>query len=340
MKAAVTRQNKGLLIKEIPKPIVEADQVLVQTVNVGFCGSDHSLVETPGIPDGMILGHEVSGVVVETGTRVENVPLGKRVIIRPTYCGKCRECKMGKTQLCSTNRRSIGIGDLPGAFAEYVVVYPQMLIPIPENVDSRNAALAEAYAVSLHALNCIPVKAGSVLVMGCGTIGLTMVQILKLQNFGPIVVSEPIKEKRQLALKFGADDVINPYKENMMQRVLDTTNGIGFKVVLECAGVPALVQASLEAAAKGGSVCQLSVMFNNIRIDPSLLMFKEILLTASYGNTHEENIRCLKWMSEGKLEGRPLISDLILLEQLPETYQKRIHPGKAIKVLLKIGEEF
>jgi threonine dehydrogenase-like Zn-dependent dehydrogenase len=340
MKAAVYYQSEGLVVEDVPIPHMEDDQILVQVVNAGFCGSDHSMLEGGGLPDGTILGHEVSGIVVDTGAEAKGPEKGTRVIVRPTYCGICRECLMGKPYLCQVNRRLIGMGDLQGAFAEYITVFPQMLIPVPEGVDSRNAAMAEPFAASLHGIKCSGKHGGSALVMGAGTIGLALIKLLKLKEFSPIVVSEPVKEKHQLARDFGADVTVNSFAQDLRQHLFESSKGIGFETVFECSGVPESVQSAMDFVAKGGTVCIISVIPNEIHILPMTLTFKEIGLTASYSNTHEENIQCLRWMAEGRLDGSPMITDLIHLEQLPQTYRDRIHTGKAIKVILKIGDEF
>ena len=92
--------------------------------------------------------------------------------------------------------------------------------------------------------------------------------------------------------------------------------------------------------ARAGMVCVVSVMMKPVTIVPVTLNFKEIHLTASYSNTHEENIQCLEWMAEGQIDGRPMISDLADLEDLPDIYNERIQTGRAVKVMLRIGEEF
>ena len=309
--------------------------------NTGFCGSDHSLIESGLLPDGMILGHEVSGIVAGWGSDVRGFKEGSKVIIRPTFCGKCRECLMGKPHLCKEERRTIGIGDLPGAFSEYVKVYPQMIIPIPEGVDSRNAALAETFASALHGIHCAGTKGGSVLVMGGGPIGLAVVKLLKLLEFGSIALSEPVKEKTDLGKLFGADYLMDPLHENLKQKALEWTRGIGFETIFECAGVAENVPLAFELVAKCGSICIISILFKPFTINqPMGMNFKEFRFTGSYSNTHGENIQCLNWMAEGKIDARPLITDLISLDQLPQIYKERIHPGKVIKVMLQIGEEF
>ncbi len=340
MKAAVYRKVKGLVIEEVPMPDLDDDAVLVKVANTGFCGSDHSMIETGIAPDGYILGHETSGVITDMGRNVKDCEPETRVIIRPTSCGTCPDCKMGKPYFCPNNRRSIGIGDLPGAFAEYIKVYPQMLISIPDRVDSQNAALAEAFAAALHGIKCSRGEKGSALVIGGGPIGLALIRLLKIIGFGPVALSEPLEQKRIIAESFGADGVVDPFSENLGVRTFEITGGLGFETVFECSGVAEAIQTAMDAAARSATVCVVSMNFGQISIAPTTLNFKEIWLTGSYSNTHEENIQCLQWMAEGKLDGRPLITDLIKLDELPRVYMERIHTGKAIKVMLQIGDEF
>lgn len=340
MRAVVFRRGIGLVYEEVPNYQVAADEVLVRVANTGFCGSDHSLVAGGLVADGYILGHEISAVVAGCGSAAKCPPAGTRVCIRPTYCGHCANCLSGKQQLCRVHRRTAGIGDLPGGFAEYVRVYPQMLIPIPAGVDSHNAALAETFASALHAINCTGDKTGSALVIGGGPIGLSAVRILKILGYGPIVLIEPVKAKRDIALLYGADHVFDPAAEDLNKQLLEITPG-GFDKAFECSGVKSSVSRAITLAADCGQVCIVSVMFSPLEIaEPYLINFKEVRLTASISNTHEENIQCLNWMAAGILDGRPLITDCEPLERLPSVYKERIDTGQAVKVMLRIGEEF
>jgi (R,R)-butanediol dehydrogenase/meso-butanediol dehydrogenase/diacetyl reductase len=340
MKAAVYRKDKGLVIEDVPMPELDDNAVLVKVANTGFCGSDHSMIANGIAPDGYILGHETSGLITEVGQDVHDCETGTRVIIRPTFCGTCADCRMGKPYFCANNRRSIGIGDLPGAFAEYIKVYPQMVIHVPDGVDSQNAALAEAFAAALHGINISRRKNGSALVIGGGPIGLGLVRLLKIIGFGPVVISEPVAQKRSIAESYGADGVIDPFTQDLGACVFNTTGGMGFEIVFECSGVADAIQTAMDAAARSGTVCVVSMNFGQINLSPTTLNFKELWLTGSYSNTHAENIQCLQWMQAGRLDGRPLITDLIALDELPRIYSERIHPGKAIKVMLQIGDEF
>jgi threonine dehydrogenase-like Zn-dependent dehydrogenase len=141
--------------------------------------------------------------------------------------------------------------------------------------------------------------------------------------------------------QFGADGVIDPLTEDIRRKGREWTGGIGFETILECSGVAENIPLAIEMAAMGGAICMIGILFSGVTLPhPMTMNFKELRFTGSYSNTHEENIECLKWMAEGKIDARPLISDLISLEELPRVYQERIHPGKALKVMLRIGDEF
>lgn len=340
MKAVVYHTAKGLTLEDVPSPDAGDDFLIVKVIHTGFCGSDHSLIENGFLTDGTILGHETSGVIVEKGGKTEGISEGARVIIRPTYCGKCRDCRRGMPHLCSGGRRTIGIGDLPGGFAEYVKIFPQMAIPVPDGVDSVNAALAEPCAAALHGIKTAGAEGGSVLVMGGGAIGLAAVKLLKILGFYPIVLSEPQPMKREMGGRFGADVLMDPLSENIRARSFEATNGVGFETILECSGIGENISLAMELAANGARVSMISIMFHGIAIaQPMAMNFKEIHFSGSYSNTHEENRACLQWMAEKRLDARPLVTDLITLEELPETYKNRIQPGKAVKVMVKIGDD-
>lgn len=341
MQAAVYRRSTGLVVEEVPAPEPGAELILVSVSDTGFCGSDHSLIESGLLPDGTILGHEVSGTVAGCGSQVRGIAEGTRVVVRPTFCGQCRDCRSGRPHLCTGGRRTIGIGDLPGAFAEYVAVHPQMVIPIPAGVDSLNAALAEPFASALHGIKAAGTGSGSALVMGGGPIGLAAVGLLKILGFSPIALSEPVEEKRALGRRFGAEWTLDPLSADLRQACREWTGGVGFETILECSGVPQNVPLAFELVATGGSVCMISILFTGVTLNqPMVMNFKEFRFTASYSNTHEENRQCLAWMADGAIDARPLISDLAPLEQLPDLYRQRIHPGKAVKAVLRIGAEF
>lgn len=334
---AVVFRGGHLEAATVPVPVIEPDAVLLEVLKVGFCGSDHSLITSGGLAEDTILGHEVCGRVVACGAEVQRLTPGpRRFIVRPTSCGRCRDCRGGRPYFCQVGRRSIGIGDMPGAFAEYVKVYPDMLIPVPEAVDSCNAALAEAFAAALHGINRLEAAEGPALVMGGGPIGLATVSLLRVLGVSPVVLTEPVAAKRRLAQEMGADRVLDPFDAAVAGHIYETTRGTGFPAIWECSGVPDNVQQALDWVARGGRICVVSMIFAPAPIVPMTLNFKEACLTGCYSNTHDENRQCLEWMAEGRLDGRPLITDRVPLRQLPEVYRERIDGGQAVKVMVEI----
>jgi len=342
MNAVTYRKGTGLKYEQVPRPVPDPDQVLVEVSNVGFCGSDHTMVVHDYLPDGHILGHEVSGVITEVGSQVKGHAPGDRVTIRPNFCGKCPDCLAGRTPLCAVDRKSIGTGGpWQGGFAEYLPAYADMLISIPAGTDSQNAALAEVFATALHAIRSSGVKGGSALVLGGGPIGLSVVQVLTLLAFDSVVLSEPVPFKREIGSAFGADVAINPFEEDLKEFTRRFTEQRGFDVVFECSGVPTNIQTGIDCATAGGTVSILSIMADNVTINPlSMNCYREIRLVGSFSSTQEENRQCLQWMASGQLDGRRMISDVITLKELPEIFETRIHTGKALKVMLQVGSEF
>jgi len=340
MKAVVFRKGRGLVYEDVPDYEIADDEVLVRVANTGFCGSDHSLVAGGHLADGYILGHEISAVIVEKGAAASGPPVGTRVCIRPSYCGRCINCRSGRPHLCRIARRTTGIGDLPGGFAQYVKVFGQMLISIPDGVDSQNAALAETFAAALHGIHCTSDRKGPALVMGGGPIGLCTVRLLKILGYGPVVLFEPVPSKRDIGVLYGADHVFDPLEKDADQQAFAVAPG-GYRKIFECSGVKTNISRAVLLAEDAGEICIVSMIFEPVSLEaPFLINLKEIRLTASNSNTHEENIQCLQWMAEGKIDARPLISDYAPLSRLPELYRERIDTGLAVKVLLQIGKEF
>jgi L-iditol 2-dehydrogenase len=341
MKAVVYHRSQRLDFEEVSKPQATPDQVIVKVVYAGFCGSDHSIIHYDYVPDGTILGHELSGVVVEVGSEVRDVAVGKRCVIRTTYCGKCAYCLQGRTHLC-VNRFHVGKGEggLGGGFSEYLAVYPQMLIPIPEGVDFRRAAMTEMYASALHGIYVTGLSEGAALVMGGGSIGLCTVELLKAKGFGPIVLSEPLPQRRELGLRLGATEVLDPLQIDIRKESRRLSGKDGFDVAFECSGVPANLQTGLDCLNRGGVLSFVSVIPTEVSFNPmSLMVGTERRIVGVGSSNHEENREVLELMAQGRLKGDPLVFDDIALAELPVVYRERIDKRQTLKVMVRVSDE-
>src|SRR6185369_15447974 len=179
MKALVLKEYKKFSFEEAPKPEVRPDEVLVRVKACGICGSDvHGMDGSTGRRrPPIIMGHEASGVIADTGKSVSGWKAGDRVTFDSTiYCGECEYCREGLINLCD-RRRVLGVScedyRQHGAFAEYVAIPPRILYRVPEGLPYEHAAMVEPFAIALHAIRRSPPALNdTVVVVGAGMIGL------------------------------------------------------------------------------------------------------------------------------------------------------------------------
>ena len=181
-----------------------------------FNGDGGSFEVTPPL----IPGHEFSGVVKKIGANVNRIKVGDRVSGDPNdMCGECYFCKNAMQHFCTDN---IGVGTtVDGGFAEYVIMHEKQLYTFSDDLSFIEAAMAEPVSCCLHGIDLCHIKSGdTVLVIGGGPIGMIMLQLAKNEGATKLILSEPVEEKRELALKLGATKVIDPINEDV-QAVLD-----------------------------------------------------------------------------------------------------------------------
>lgn len=282
MRAAVYRGQNDLVIEEVPLPEVEPNEVLLSVSHCGICGSDlHFVLEGWGSP-GSIEGHEWSGRVVAVGSDVTRFSVGDELVGGPTpRCGECEYCRDGRPSLC-TGRSTPGISvHRDGAFAEFVRSHEDGLLPIPEGLSIRDAALAEPLAVALHGLTRGGVQAGQrVLIAGAGPIGTLSIAAARARGVTDIVVSEPHPKRRALAEKLGAvtiapDELVTP----------PTPGDIAdepFDVVLECSGHRAAMEAGLGQLKRGGTLVLVGAGMHAPRFDPNRILLNELVITGAF----------------------------------------------------------
>ena len=258
MKAAVLHANEDLRYDEIPMPVVLPGTVRVRVRAVGICGSDVPRVLNGGAhfyP--VVLGHEFSGVIDAVGEGVTNVSVGDTVSGAPLVpCMTCKDCAVGDYSLC---RHYSFIGSRQqGAFAEYVVIPAQNAIRYDPAIPFTQAAMFEPSTVALHGLLKADYRGGkTVAILGGGTIGIFTMQWAKILGAKRVVVFDVVPERLELALRLGADAVINTKDENVAEQISALTENEGFGYVFETAGSTVTIKMAMEVAANGGSVCYI-----------------------------------------------------------------------------------
>ncbi len=340
MLACVYRRDEGgLVLAHLPEPIPGPGQVLVAVRFAGICGSDLFLVRSGRLPDGTVLGHEMSGVVDLLGPGVSGIRVGQGVIVRPMGCGRCAACARGEENLCA-KRVAIGLAGQPGAFAQRLVVPTAMVIPMPEGLGFLEAALAEPLATALHAVRLGEIgPKDRVLVLGGGGVGLACVGVLRALGIEDVLLSEPVREKRERALALGARAALDPSQVDLEPAMHSWTGGEGPSAVLECAGRVETVEQALRLVAVGGRVVVVGLAVGTLEISPALVMLKQIRLQGSFANTQAECRECLALLAQGRVRVEAMVQERIPLEKLLATFRALMERPSGGKVMVEMVEE-
>lgn len=293
---------------EVPMPEPGHDDILVQVEVAGICGTDRHLFkgEFPFVP-GTTLGHEFSGIVVDSGG--SDFAVGTRVTCDPNkWCGMCDQCRRGRVNLCPNNVAT-GIGR-DGGFAEYCAFPASMAHVLPAGLDPLHGAFCEPLACTLHAMDIGETRPGErVLVIGGGVIGQLAVQLAKLAG-GEVMLLTRSAAKQALGQALGADHVAGSDSEARAQWPA------GADLVVECAGVAATVAMSPSLTRTGGRVVVLGVLpgGEQVQIEPFDLLFREIQMHFSFLNpfTHD---RAAQMIADSVIDVAPLITRKITLHE-------------------------
>lgn len=328
MRALVLTAIGELQVRDVPQPRVGApDQVLVKVGAVGICGSDlHGYTGKTGRrKPPLIMGHEASGVVVEVGDDVRNVFPGMRVAIQPLVAAP-------------DGRRLLGM-DLPGAYAEYVVCPAANVRQILDSMSLQEAAMAEPVAVAIHAVDRVAeLPRGSALVVGAGPIGLLVAQLARARGWSPVLVSDLIATRRNLAAELGFVPVDSTDGAELLATVADHTSGHGVDVAFEAVGVgPAVAQAHSSLKRNGAAVW----VGNNaklIEVDMQEVVTRELTICGTYGLSAEDFDAALGLIGSRAVEVAPLLSRFAPLEEGPVVFNELLGNLTLVKGMFVVEE--
>ncbi|MFP4367630.1 MAG: galactitol-1-phosphate 5-dehydrogenase [bacterium] len=288
MKALVLSDYMQLDYKDVPDPSVKADEVLIEVKAAGICGSDvHGMDGSTGrrIPP-IIMGHEASGTILETGENVRDWKIGDRVTFDSTiYPLEDWYTRKGMYNL-SDGRMVLGVSAKEfrrnGAYAEYVAVPQHILYRIPDNVSFTRAAMVEPAAVALHAVNLTPLNINdTAVVVGTGMIGLFVVQMLRIAGCREIVAVDIDDDKLALAEKLGATLMLNPAKTEVNSEILGITNGRGADISFEVVGIASALDKAISSLRKGGTLTMLGNLTPSVEIPLQAIVTRQLRLQGS-----------------------------------------------------------
>ncbi len=327
-----------LEVQDVPKPVPKPNEVLLKVRDVGICGSDlHGYLGKTGrrIPP-MTMGHEFSGEVVELGSEVTKFKVGDGVVVQPiNFCGECVNCKEGLTNMC-LNRLFFGVLEEDGAMAEYVAVPEKLMYKLPEGYSYEFAATAEPYAVAHGAVAKVgDLTDKNVLIIGAGTIGLCILQLVAIQKPKQIFVSDLSDARLATAKRLGADITINPKNEDYLQVISDHTDTIMVDVSIEAVGVQATANQSIKALRFGGTAVWVGMSQKEMEINMQDVVCLARRILGSFNYTHEEFGEVVDLLVSGKLHPEDLISCVVSLEEAVDMFPKALaNPDDYIKVLI------
>ncbi len=336
MKAAIFRGGE-IVAGEVPDPVPAAGQVLVKTLCCGICGSDlHYAKHAPHMVE---LSRRIPGRVP--------LDLSRDVVFGHEFCaevvdygpGATRRLKPG-TLVCSMpvmplpeGPRTVGYSnDFPGGFGERMVLAEPLLLEVPNGLPAEHAALTEPLAVGIHAVEKADLKEGDrPLVVGCGPVGLAAIVGLRLKGVHPIVAADFSPKRRELAVRMGADVVVDPGQESPYAKLAPG----GRAVIFECVGVPGLLQQVIEAAPRDARIVVAGVCMEPDRIEPLFGIVKELSLQFVLGYTQEEFARCLRLLAEGQVEADALITGKVGLQGVQGAFEELANPERHTKILVE-----
>ena len=321
MKALVYKGPRTVVVEDVPKPSVPRGHVRVRIVRSGICGSDvHGYIGNTGRRDiGVIMGHEVSGVIDEVADDVKDVVPGQRVIVQPTiFCGECEYCKEGRTQHCE-NKTFLGVFSRHGGFAEYVSIPARLIYPLPDDVSFEKGALVEPMAVSKCAVDKISDYHGkTVLVVGAGTIGLLAIAVLKLRGAKMIIASDLSNNRLAAAKKLGADAVFNPKEVEPVQTVHGLTGEVGVDVSIEAVGAGKPVETALTCLKPCGESVWIGTVAPVISLNMQSIVTREITVHGAFTYSHIEFGQTLDMIRNMDTDIEAVISKTLSIEDAPE----------------------
>ena len=283
MKAFVIRGKENCFFIEADEPkIVHPDDVLVRVKSAGICGTDLHIYmgeHTMSMGVDRIPGHEFAGEVIAVGEAVKKLKIGDRVVHEPiNYCGKCYACTHGQPNVCS--HLQVTGCNCDGGWQEYYCAPEKQWHKIPDTMTWIQAALVEPYTIAAQVCAQANVEAGDVvLIRGGGPIGLMCCDTAK--HFGATaIVSEIVKGRLELAREIGADYVVDPRETNLKEFIHEITCGEGVNVILDCAGLPAMMNDNIEMLSPAGRFVPVAPMPIHID-DPIPVMAKQLEIIGS-----------------------------------------------------------
>lgn len=341
MQAVVKAQAApGIEMHEVPVPTPGPGEVLVRVEAASVCGTDLHIfnwdpwaqwrVHPPLIP-----GHEFSGSVAGLGRGVTTVKEGDRVSAEMhVVCGKCVQCRTGQAHICQ-QVQILGV-DADGAFASYVLIPEGNIWKLPASMPLEYGSLLDPLGNAVHSVLAGPISAQTVVVTGCGAIGLLSIAVAKACGATKIFGIEVNARRRGVAKTMGADLALDPVADDVEEEIMQATDGNGADVLLEMSGHPAAMRMGFALLKKGGRASLLGIPSEPFELDIARdIIFKGAVVHGINGRKmYETWFQMEALLATGKLNLDPVITHRMKLSEFPKAMEV-LRTGEAIKVVMR-----
>ena len=338
MRTAVYYNNNDVRLEERPVPKIGDGELLVKVIASGICGSDvmewYRIKKAP-----LVLGHELSGEVVEVGKGVEKFKKGDRVFVtHHVPCNPCHYCLIGHHSACDTLRTT---NFEPGGFAEYIRV-PKINVDrgtfiLPDEISYEEGTFIEPLACCFRGLRLSNFKAGQkVLVIGSGISGLLHIQLAKALGAGKIVATDISEYRLNAAKKFGADEIINA-KEDVPKKLKEINKGFLADLVIICTAAEAAIQQGLQSIDRGGTVLLFAPTNPDVKTPISLwdIWRNEVTLTTSYAASGQDIAATIELMANKRVNLKEMITHRLSLADAGKGFKLVADAKESIKVIIE-----
>lgn len=341
MKALVKKHaGPGFVLADVPEPTILDNEVLIRVRRAGVCGTDVHIYDWDAWAQGrcvppFIVGHEFAGDVVAVGALVTDVRIGDRVTAEGHIVdGRCLLCRTGNAHVCP-HTRIIGV-DRDGCFAELIAMPATNVWHLDDAISYDIGGIHDPMGNAFHTALSADIPGATVLVTGCGPIGLFAIGICRAAGAARVIASDVNDRRLQLARTMGAHDVVHPGEAERVVRA--HTDGLGVDVVLEMSGVPSAVHQAFALVRVGGHVQMLGIPSKPIDIDfATEIIFKGVTVYGVVGRRmYDTWHQMTRFLRAGIFDPTPVITHRFPLDAADEAI-RAIKSGEAGKVIFEIG---
>jgi threonine 3-dehydrogenase len=335
----------GMVMRDVPRPRIGANEVLIKVQHAGVCGTDVHIWEwdawaSARLRPPVVVGHEFAGTIAEVGPEAATgglLSVGDRVTAEGhIVCGHCRPCRSGDAHVC-VRTRIIGV-DRDGAFAEYIAM-PASNVMRLDGIPTEIGAIMDPLGNAFHTVLRAEVPGSTVLIVGCGPIGCFAVGVARAAGASLVIASDLNPKRLDIARTMGAHAILNPTTDDVAARVRELTGGEGADLVCEMSGHPGGHRQAFAAVRPGGRINLLGTPSQTTELDFARdVIFKGVTLYGVTGRLmYQTWQQMFRFLGAGLLNPRPVITHRFGLHQIGEAIQV-IKDGKAGKVILEVAE--